>query len=160
MTGLDGISTLKIIKERSPSLPVIMVTKNEEEWLMEEAIAEQITNYLIKPVNPNQILMACKNVFDNKKINEDKNIKDFLSYYNHLLSLDYINLDFEDWIKIYDQVCNWFLKLEEVDKNDFVDMLNEQKTILNSQFSNFVKNKYLSWIQSSSKRACFITGCI
>jgi len=152
MTGLDGISTLKIIKEKRPSLPVIMVTKNEEEWLMEEAIAGQITNYLIKPVNPNQILMACKNIFDNKKINEDKNIKDFLSYYNHLLSLDYINLDFEDWIKIYDQVCNWFLKLEEVDKNDFVDMLNEQKIILNSQFSNFVKNKYLSWIQSSNKK--------
>ena len=84
MTGLDGISTLKIIKKDNPNLPVVMVTKNEEEWLMEEAIAEQITNYLIKPVNPNQILMACKNIFENKKISDDRNIKDFLSYYNSL----------------------------------------------------------------------------
>ena len=65
MTGLDGLSTLKIIKEDSPDLPVIMVTKNEEEWLMDEAIAEQIANYLIKPVNPSQVFIACKTILDN-----------------------------------------------------------------------------------------------
>ena len=60
MTGLDGLSTLKKIKDKHPTLPVIMITKNEEEWLMEEAIAAQITQYLTKPVNPSQILIACK----------------------------------------------------------------------------------------------------
>ena len=64
MTGLDGLTTLKKIKSKHSSLPVIMITKNEEEWLMEEAIAAQITNYLTKPVNPSQILIACKNVLD------------------------------------------------------------------------------------------------
>ena len=62
MTGLDGLTTLKLIKEKHSTLPVIMITKNEEEWLMDEAIAAQITNYLTKPVNPSQILIACKNV--------------------------------------------------------------------------------------------------
>ena len=66
MTGLDGISTIKIIKEKFPDIPIIMVTKNEEEWLMEEAIAEHISDYLTKPVNPSQILIACKKVLDNK----------------------------------------------------------------------------------------------
>ena len=62
MTGLDGLTTLKEIKKINPSIPIVMITKNEEEWLMEEAIASQITNYLTKPVNPSQILIACKNV--------------------------------------------------------------------------------------------------
>ena len=64
MTGLDGLTTLKNIKDKHSTLPVIMITKNEEEWLMEEAIAAQITNYLTKPVNPSQILIACKNVLE------------------------------------------------------------------------------------------------
>ena len=150
MTGLDGISTLKIIKKDNPNLPVVMVTKNEEEWLMEEAIAEQITNYLIKPVNPNQILMACKNIFENKKISDDKNIKDFLSYYNSLIDLDYNALDYSNWADIYNDLCEWFIRLENMDNNDFIDMLNEQKIILNSQFSNFFKSNYLSWINRNS----------
>ena len=74
MTGLDGISTIKIIKEKFPDIPIIMVTKNEEEWLMNEAIAEKISNYLIKPVNPNQVFIACKKILDDEKIeNEKKN---------------------------------------------------------------------------------------
>ena len=152
MTGLDGISTLKIIKKDNPNLPVVMVTKNEEEWLMEEAIAEQITNYLIKPVNPNQILMACKNIFDNKKISEDKNIKDFLSYYNYLLDINYKELNYQNWNNIYNDLCEWFIKLEKIDKNDFTEMLDEQKVILNSQFSNFVKSNYLEWINEGNQR--------
>ena len=152
MTGLDGISTLKIIKKDNPNLPVVMVTKNEEEWLMEEAIAEQITNYLIKPVNPNQILMACKNIFDNKKISEDKNIRDFLSYYNSILEINFNELDYSNWINIYDHLCEWFIKLEKMDNSNFIEMLNEQKVILNSQFSNFVKLNYLEWIKNNKNR--------
>ena len=62
MSGIDGIETLRKIKEISPSTPIIMITKNEEEWLMDEAIASQISDYLIKPVNPNQIFLSCKNI--------------------------------------------------------------------------------------------------
>ena len=68
MTGMDGLETLKNIKKNQPDIPVIMITKNEEEWLMDEAIASDIENYLIKPVNPSQILMACKNTLNSKNI--------------------------------------------------------------------------------------------
>ena len=71
MTGIDGIETINIIKETNPEIPIIMVTKNEEEWLMDEAIGSYISNFLTKPVNPSQILMACKSIFDNKKIKTD-----------------------------------------------------------------------------------------
>ena len=77
MTGMDGIETLKKIKSIQPDIPIIMITKNEEEWLMEEAIASQISNYLIKPVNPTQIFMACKNALEKAVIRTDHISKDF-----------------------------------------------------------------------------------
>ena len=81
MTGMDGIETLKKIKKIQPDIPIIMITKNEEEWLMEEAIASQISNYLIKPVNPTQIFMACKNALEKTEIRSDHISKDFLTSY-------------------------------------------------------------------------------
>ena len=79
MTGLDGLTTLKEIKKIDPLIPIIMITKNEEEWLMEKAIASQISNYLIKPVNPTQIFIACKNVLEKVVIRNDHISKTFLS---------------------------------------------------------------------------------
>ena len=78
MPGLDGMETLRVIKENNPSIPVIMITKSEEEWLMDEAISEQISHFLIKPVNPNQIFMACKQVLENIKIRGEKTISGYL----------------------------------------------------------------------------------
>ena len=86
MTGLDGLSTLKKIKAINPLIPIIMITKNEEEWLMEKAIASQLSNYLTKPVNPSQILMACKNVLEHQKIQTESTLKDYLN--NVCLFLD------------------------------------------------------------------------
>ena len=80
MTGMDGLETLKLIKELQPDIPIIMITKNEEEWLMEEAIGSQISNYLTKPVNPSQVLMACKNILEVKKIQDDKLMNNFIKY--------------------------------------------------------------------------------
>ena len=84
MTGIDGITTLKKIKENNPDLPIIMVTKNEEECFMEEALGEKISYYLTKPVNPSQILMACKKVLDNKQISTDRLIRDFLEFIKNI----------------------------------------------------------------------------
>jgi len=152
MTGMDGIETLKIIKEKHPNLPVVMVTKNEEEWLMDEAISQKIANYLIKPVNPTQILIACKNILDNQKISDEKNIKDFLSYYNHLSNLDFLNLSYDEWIENYDKLCLWLIKLESFDSNNFSDMIYEQKNILNKQFITFIQNNYLTWLKNEDVR--------
>ena len=111
MTGLDGLSTIAILKNNWPDIPIIMITKNEEEWLMEEAIGAHISNYLTKPVNPSQILMACKNIFDNKKITTDKNIQEFIKYFNNL-SIEIENIEtMSDWYEVYNNICTWSIIL-------------------------------------------------
>ena len=80
MTGLNGLETIDIIKSNNPEIPIIMVTKNEEEWLMEEAISIHIANFLTKPVNPSQILIACKTVLEQNILEKDKIIKDFMNF--------------------------------------------------------------------------------
>ena len=84
MSGIDGIETLKKIKEINPSIPIIMITKNEDEWMMNEAIASKISDYLIKPINPTQILSTCKRILSTQKIQEDKIIADFLDVHKDL----------------------------------------------------------------------------
>ena len=150
MTGLDGITTLRILKEKHPNLPVIMVTKNEEEWLMDEAISEKITNYLIKPVNPNQILIACKKVLDDDKISNEKMIKDFLKYYNEIQNLNTKTLNYKNWKEIYNDLCNWIIKLENFDDHNFSNMLSEQKSILNNQFTLFIKDCLSSSLRTTT----------
>tara|TARA_Y100000590_G_scaffold91152_1_gene102849 strand:- start:949 stop:2505 length:1557 start_codon:yes stop_codon:yes gene_type:complete len=152
MTGLDGLSTLRIIKDKHPEIPIILVTKNEEEWLMDEAISEKISNYLIKPVNPSQILIACKRILDDRKISSDKITKDFLKFYNEIQNLKLKKMSFDDWHKLFAELCNWFIKLDNNDNNSFTEMLFEQKSILNRQFGNFVKDNYKSWINIPENR--------
>ena len=89
---------------------------------------------------PNQILIACKKILDTNKITHDKNVKDFLKYYNELTQINYLELSYSNWIEIYDKLCNWFIQLEMIDNIDFHKMLYEQKLILNKQFTQFIKN--------------------
>jgi len=155
MTGLDGLSTLKIIKKDSPDLPIIMVTKNEEEWLMDEAISEQIANYLIKPVNPSQVFIACKTILDNEKISSEKNIKEFLSFYNDLQTEDIGSFDFEQWSKLNNALCRWSIKLDEINDNIFKDMFAEELEKINKVFQKYYLNNYTNWIKNNSKTPVF-----
>ena len=145
MAGLDGLSTLKIIKKDIPDLPIIMVTKNEEEWLMNKAIAEKISNYLIKPVNPNQVFIACKKILDDAQIENEKNIKEFLSFYNDIQNANYKNYDYNDWIKLNDTLCSWSLKLDDINDNTFKTMFAEQYENINKLFQDFYLNNYKKW---------------
>ena len=148
MTGLDGIETINIIKNNNPEIPIIMVTKNEEEWLMEEAIGSYISNYLTKPVNPSQILIACKNILENKKIHQDRTLKDFITYIN-TLSLNGPNLESPNaWYELYNEVCNWSLKLDDINDTNILDMFSNQKTNLNIEFSQYIQNNYKNWINN------------
>ena len=149
MTGLDGLTTLKKIKKIDPLIPIIMITKNEEEWLMEEAIASQISNYLTKPVNPSQILIACKKVLDNKSIKTNKVLKEFIDFFKSFdnTSINSIN----DWYSIYNQLCNWSLQFDKIDDTNIINMFYEQKSYLNRNFSNFIISNYKNWINNNSK---------
>tara|TARA_B110001454_G_scaffold218832_1_gene248157 strand:+ start:2893 stop:4440 length:1548 start_codon:yes stop_codon:yes gene_type:complete len=155
MTGIDGITTLKIIKGDYPDIPVIMVTKNEEEDFMEEAIAEQISYYLTKPVNPSQILMACKKLLENSKIENDKLIKDFLAYVNKVQNYNFNEMSYSNWKDLYIDFSNWLLKIEEINNLSFIEILNDQKKLLNKNFTSFVINNYKNWVKDINSRPLF-----
>jgi len=155
MTGIDGIETLKIIKGDYPDIHVIMVTKNEEEDFMEEAIAEKISYYLTKPVNPSQILMACKKLLENSKIENDKLIKDFLAYVNKVQNYNFNELNYSNWKDLYIDFSNWLLKIEQINNLSFIEILNDQKKILNKNFTSFVINNYKNWVKDANSRPLF-----
>ena len=150
MPGLDGLSTLKIIKEKNELIPIIMVTKSEEEWLVDEAIAEKIDNYLIKPVNPTQVFIACRKILDDEKIEKEKNIKQFLSFYQDLQLVDIKNYDFQNWIDLNNQLCKWSIKLDSIEETTFKEMLIEQSERINRIFQEFYLSNYKKWLNEKN----------
>ena len=152
MTGMDGIETLKKIKKIQPDIPIIMITKNEEEWLMEEAIASQISNYLIKPVNPTQIFMACKNALEQTEIRTDHISKDFLTSYQSFSEDLQSATDIKDWFYIHDKLCDWVVDFDHIDDINLANLLKEQLDSSNKLFNSFIMNNYESLISSNQKK--------
>ena len=115
MPGMDGLETLNKIKTAQPSLPVVMITKSEEESIMDEAIGGKISDYLIKPVNPNQILLTIKRILDRKRIRNEKSAQSYLQSFNDISSKISKQTNWEEWIEIYRQLCQWDIDLEDGD---------------------------------------------
>jgi len=113
MSGMGGLETLAEIKEMRPNLPVVMVTKNEEESLMEDAIGGKISDYLIKPVNPSQVLAACKKFLEKKQILGAAVSKDYIQGFNQIAASLVSTPGYEDWIDIYTRLVGWSLELDE-----------------------------------------------
>jgi len=151
MTGLDGLTTLKNIKKKHSLLPIIMITKNEEEWLMEEAIAAQITNYLTKPVNPSQILIACKNVLESRKIQSDRVAKDYLQSFQKIAEHIENAACIEDWYTITDNLTDWSVKFDNLGDQGLGQLLEEQLREANQQFTRFIEANYQNWLHSDDK---------
>ncbi len=151
MTGLDGLTTLKLIKEKHSTLPVIMITKNEEEWLMDEAIAAQITNYLTKPVNPSQILIACKNVLESRKIQSDRVAEDYLKSFQKIAEQIEQAISIEDWYTITDKLTDWLVKFDNLGDQGLGQLLEEQWKEANQQFTKFIETNYEDWLHSEKK---------
>ena len=152
MTGMDGIETLKKIKRIQPDIPIIMITKNEEEWLMEEAIASQISNYLIKPVNPTQIFMACKNALEQTEIRSDHISKDFLTSYQSFGQSLQNAENIQDWFRIHDKLCDWIVNFDHIDDSNLSNLLKEQLDSSNKLFNSFIANNYENLISSDEKK--------
>ena len=151
MTGLDGLTTLKLIKQKHPSLPIIMITKNEEEWLMEEAIAAQIANYLTKPVNPSQILIACKNVLESKQIQSDRVAKDYLQSFQKISENIENACSIEQWYEIVDNLTDWFVRFDDLGDQGLGQLLDEQWKEANKLFTKFIEINYEKWLISENK---------
>ena len=146
MPGLNGLETLTIIKEKYANVPVIMITKSEEESIMEEAIGSKISDYLIKPVNPNQILLAIKKNIDSNRLVDQRTTSNYQQDFRNLSLKISSKLDKEEWYKIYKKLIYWELELERIGDNSIEQILEMQKSDANSQYFKFVKNNYKDWL--------------
>jgi len=151
MAGLGGLETLQQIKEINSNIPVVMVTKSEAESLMHDAIGSKISDYLIKPVLPSQILLVCKKFLEAKKISVEYVQKDYLSSFNEINRLLTLDPNFDDWMEIYLKLVNWDMELDEHPEIDLRQMLVEQKKECNQSFSKYVEKNYKNWIDSTDQ---------
>ena len=146
MPGLTGLETLNIIKDKYSSIPVIMITKSEEESIMEEAIGSKISDYLIKPVNPNQILLTIKKNLESSRLVDEKTTKGYQQEFRNISLQLSSNLTFDEWYDVYKKIIYWELELSKSNDNSIDEIISMQKSEANSQFFRFVSKNYEKWI--------------
>ncbi|MBR5803855.1 MAG: PglZ domain-containing protein [Bacteroidaceae bacterium] len=149
MPGLSGLETLSRVKELMPSVPVVMVTKSEEENIMDQAIGGKIADFLIKPVNPSQILMTLKKNIHQRDILTEKTDSNYQQSFAKLGMLINDASSYEEWVEVYRQLVLWELQLSEADST-MTEMLKMQKTEANNGFAKFVKKNYHQWVSAPS----------
>lgn len=148
MPGLTGLETLAEIKNLNPYIPIVLITKNEEEYLMEDAIGSKIDDYLIKPVNPRQIQLTIKKLTENKRLISEKTSMAYQQDFRNLGMTLNDNLNFTEWVEIYKKLVFWELSLEKLEDAGMHEILTMQKAEANVQFSKFIEKNYLSWIKN------------
>ena len=148
MPGMSGLETLSEMKEKKSSVPMIMITKSEEEYIMEEAIGSKIADYLIKPVNPNQILLSLKKNLDHSRLISQKTTLDYQKEFRKIsMEMAMVN-SYEDWVELYKKLIFWELELENIDDQSMIEILESQKAEANSQFGKFIERNYENWFAS------------
>lgn len=148
MPGLTGLETLAEIKNLNPETPAVLITKNEEEYLMEDAIGSKIDDYLIKPVNPKQILLTIKKLIDNKRLVSERTSMAYQQDFRNLGMILNEKLSFSEWADVYKKLIYWELSLEKLEDAGMHEILTSQKTEANTQFSKFIEKNYLGWIKN------------
>lgn len=148
MPGLSGLETLNRIKVHSPELPVIMITKSEDEGIMENAIGSKISDYLIKPVNPNQILLSLKKTLDNKRLISEKTTSAYQQDFRNIGMTLSDKLSFKEWTEVYKKLVYWELELDKSKDESMAEVLQMQKTEANKLFGKFVEANYLKWLHA------------
>jgi CheY-like chemotaxis protein len=152
MPGMSGLETLSEMKEKKSSVPMIMITKSEEEYIMEEAIGSKIADYLIKPVNPNQILLSLKKNLDHSRLISQKTTLDYQKEFRKItMEMAMVN-SYEDWIELYKKLIFWELELENINDQSMVEILESQKTEANSQFGKFIERNYEDWFKPKADK--------
>jgi len=151
MPGINGLETLASIKQKNPNLPVVMITKNEEEYIMEEAIGSKISDYLIKPVNPNQILLSLKKNLDHTRLVSEKTTSSYQQEFRKIsMNLAMVN-SYEEWMDLYKKLVHWELELENINDAGMLEILESQKSEANSLFFKFIRKNYQDWFTSNDK---------
>ena len=146
MPGISGLEALSQIKEQKAHVPVVMITKSEEEYIMEEAIGSKIADYLIKPVNPNQILLSLKKILDQSKLVSQKTTSNYQQEFRQLGMQLGGRLDADEWADIYRKILYWELELQSADDSGMNEILNMQKKEANTLFAKFIEKNYIDWL--------------
>lgn len=153
MPGITGLETLQKIKEINRQIPVVLITKNETENLMDEAIGSQISDYLIKPVNPNQVWLSLKKIIDNKRLVAEKTTTAYQQQFRNLFMALNSNPDFNEWMDIYKKLVFWELEMEKSDSPEMREVFQSQKQEANTEFFKFVSKNYALWVSPKGNKA-------
>lgn len=153
MPGVSGLEALTAIKEKHPHLPVVMITKSEEESIMEDAIGSKIADYLIKPVNPNQILLSLKRTLDKDKLVSQKTSSNYQQDFRQLSMQLSGRMDTQEWMEVYKKLLFWELELNETNDQGMTSILEMQKKEANTVFGKYIEKNYLNWINGNSDDA-------
>ncbi len=151
MPGLSGIEVLERIKEIQPGLPVVMITKSEEESIMEDAIGSNIADYLIKPVKPSQILLSLKRNLENKKLTSEKATQSYQQEFREISMRLQDRLSCEEWKDVYKKLVYWDLELEKSEDEGVSEILNMQLAEANTAFSKFYERNYYNWLYGKTE---------
>jgi CheY-like chemotaxis protein len=152
MPGMGGLETLDAIKSIQPRLPVVMITKSEEESIMEDAIGAKISDYLIKPVNPSQILLTTKKLLETTRLQSEKSSQSYLRQFGELSSRIHPRTHWKEWIEIYRELTKWQMELSDGDEA-LIQVLDDQFKDANREFGRFIQNNYEDWLNEGSKEA-------
>jgi CheY-like chemotaxis protein len=150
MPGITGLETLTKIKEVNGQIPVVLITKNETENLMDDAIGSQITDYLIKPVNPNQVLLSLKKIIDNKRLVAEKTTTAYQQQFRNLFMALNSNPNYTEWMSIYKELVYWELSLQKSDSPEMQEVFQTQKNEANTEFFKFISRNYAQWLKPST----------
>ena len=151
MPGKDGLTILAEMKDLNPGLPVIMITKSEEEQLMDDAIGKRIDDYLTKPVNPSQILSACKKILDRQKIRQGQITQDYVTEANEIRALLSSSLSWRDWIDIQNRLVKWDIELDRSEDRGLKQSHQDQRLECNTEFAKFVERNYAHWLNDGDR---------
>ena len=146
MPGMTGLEVLAQIKQTKPTLPVVMITKSEEERIMEEAIGSKIADYLIKPLNPNQILLSVKKILDNRRLVEEKTNISYQQQFRQLAMQYQDNIGHAEWVELYKKLIYWELEIGQTPNKSMEDVLIMQKSEANANFAKFIEEEYENWL--------------
>ncbi len=145
MPGMTGLETLPKLKMKNPTVPIVMITKNEAENVMEEAIGAQISDYLIKPVNPNQILLTLKRIVEKNRLVREKTSMGYQQEFRNIFMRINSGLSFDEWVDVYKEIVSWELKIDASNSHNMGDILATQKSEANAAFSKFIVKNYIDW---------------
>jgi CheY-like chemotaxis protein len=160
MPGMGGLATLDAIKAKDLQLPVILITKSEEEALMEEAIGKRIADYLIKPVNPSQVYLACKRVLDTDKLQGSQRARDYVGEMQKWQSLDTRRLDWGGWVELAIEVARWDVRFDNLREEGLRQAHLDFRHALNIDFGRFVEGGYGHWVQRADPRPLLSTDVV